>query len=264
MSDDQAPEEQIGSEPEDTSAVEPQMGSESDDSSVGEERIEAESSVEVMGELPTEGETAAEGMSDLPAEGETTTEAVVSSGVPEAKGESRVGRFLKRALRWAVLLLFIFTLGVLAMQFVRVQPLREDISGLSQSLTEAETARAELQEEVDRLEGVDAENDELSTALLAAEAKLALLDILVDVTRAQLALAQEDPVRVAAALQGTGEKLTALRDLLDSSDSAELEALRERLVLVLSEVDSDPFAAERDMEILANTLLELERELSGQ
>ena len=66
---------------------------------------------------------------------------------------------------------------------------------------------------------------------------------------------------MAAALQGTGEKLATLRDLMGDSD---LERIRERLVLVLSEVDNDPFAAERDLEILANILLEIERELSGE
>ncbi|MFQ5922372.1 MAG: hypothetical protein ACE5M4_05965 [Anaerolineales bacterium] len=185
-------------------------------------------------------------------------------GTPETKVESRVGHFLKRVLRWAVLLLVIFTLGVVAMQFVQVRPLRAERNSLNQSLAEAESTQRDLQAEIDRLEGVEAENQALAETLRQAEASLALLNVLVDVTRAQLALAQEDPVRVAAALQGTGEKLRSLRDLLEPSAATELEGLRERLVLVLSEVDSDPFAAERDLEILANTLLEIERELSRE
>ena len=132
---------------------------------------------------------------------------------------------------------------------------------LSQSLAEAQAASQDLQTEIDRLEGVEQENQALTETLQQTEVKLALLNILVDVTRAQLALAQEDPLRVAAALQGTGEKLATSRDLMEDSD---LEGIRERLVLVLSEVDGDPFAAERDLEILANILLEIERELSGE
>ncbi len=177
------------------------------------------------------------------------------------KDESRAGRFLKRVFRWAVLLLIIFTLGVVVLEIVQVRPLRAERNSLDQSLVEAGAIQQELQAEIDRLEGVEAENQVLAESINQAEARLVLLNVLVDVTRAQLALAQDDSVRVAAALRGTGEKLRSLRDLLGPT---ELEGLRERLVLVLSEVDGDPFAAERDLEILANTLLEIEREQFGE
>ena len=180
------------------------------------------------------------------------------------KDESRFGRFLRRLLRWGVLVLVIFTSGVVAMHFVQVQPLRAERNDLTQSLVEAEQTQQELQAEIDKLEGVEAENQVLTESIKQTEARLTLLNVLVDVTRAQLALAQDEPVGVAAALQGTGEKLRSLRDLLGTSAAAELEGLRERLVLVLSEVDGDPFAAERDLEILANTILEIERELFGE
>lgn len=180
---------------------------------------------------------------------------------PETKDESRTGRFLKRVFRWAVLLLIIFMLGVVALEIVQVRPLRAERDSLDQSLVEAGAIQQELQAEIDRLEGVEEENQVLAASLNQAEARLVLLNVLVDVTRAQLALAQDDPVRVAAALRGTGEKLGSLRDLLGPT---ELDGLRERLVLVLSEVDDDPFAAERDLEILANTLLEIEREQSEE
>jgi hypothetical protein len=219
MSEERAPEEQIGSESEPEDAAEQQIGTEISD-----------------GERP-------------------------EPDTPETKDESRAGRFLKRALRWAVLLLVIFTLGVVAMQFIQVQPLRAERDSLDQSLVEAGAIQQELQAELSRLEGVEAENRVLAESLNQAEARLMLLNVLVDVSRAQLAMAQDDPVRVAAALQGTGEKLRSLRDLLGQT---EFDGLRERLVLVLSEVDGDPFAAERDLEILANTLLEIEREQSGE
>lgn len=181
----------------------------------------------------------------------------------DGKKGSRVGGFLRKALRWLVLALVVFTIGVVAMQLVRVQPLGEEVDRLNQSLVEAEATQVALQSELDRLAGVEAENEALTEALLAAQVKLSLLDILVDISRAQLALAQEDSLRVADALQGTGEKLSSLRELYGSTAPAELEGLHERIDLVLTEVVDDPFAAERDLEILANTLLEIERELSG-
>ncbi len=264
MSEEQ-PEEQMGSDseapaenaaqdpigPESAEAsvadtAEPQLGTESEDALAGDA---AEQQIVTDSAEPS-AERADEEMESLP-DGEAM----------ETTEESRVGRFFKRALRWVVVVLAIFTLGVIAMQIVRVGPLTDERNSLDQSLAEAQATRQGLQTELDRLQGVEAENEELARSLQQSEARLAVLDILVDVTRAQLALAQEDTVSVAAALQETGERLNSLRDLVGAN---ELTGLRERLVLVLSEVDGDPFAAERDLEILANTLLAIERELATE
>lgn len=245
---EERPEEQMESESEEQSvgnSAEGPTGSESEDALAGnaaEQEIGTESLDSSAGEQ----------------------EALPEAAIQETKEESRAGGFVKRALRWVVMLLVVFTLGVVAMQLVRVRPLTDERNSLNHSLAAAQAAQEDLQAEVDKLEGVEAENQALSETLQQTEVRLGLLNILVDVTRAQLALAQEDPVRVAAALQGTGEKLSALRDLMAPAAASDFEGIRERLVLVLAEVDGDPFAAERDLEILANTLLEIERELSGE
>ncbi len=262
---EEQPEKHLGSGSEDHTAedsAEKQTGPESEGLPTGDSMEEP---------TPSESEQATmEGAGDQQL---ATESAEASTGEPESlpeavadgtKEESRAGRFVKRALRWVVMLLVVFTLGVVAMQLVRVGPLNEERDSLNQSLAEAQAANQDLQAEIDRLEDVDEENQALSDALQQVEAKLALLNVLVDVTRAQLALAQQDPLRVAAALQGTGEKLSALRDLISPAAASDLDGIRERLILALSEVDGDPFAAERDLEILANTLLEIERELSGE
>ncbi len=244
MSEEQ-PEEQMGSDskpPAENAAQEP-IGSESSVGDTAEQQIVTDSA-------EPSAESADEEMESLP-DGEAM----------ETTEESRVRRFFKRALRWVVVVLVIFTLGVAAMYFVRVRPLEDERDSLNQSLAEEQATRQGLQAELDRLEGVEAENQSLSLSLQQSEARLAVLNILVDVTRAQLALAQEDTVSVAAALQETGERLNSLRDLVGAD---ELTGLRERLVLVLSEVDGDPFAAERDLEILANTLLAIERGLATE
>ena len=257
MSEDQ-PEERLDSEAEDSSVAnqaEQPIESSSPDESVGDA---AEPQLGIKPDDSLAGEVAAKQLGTETAD--SPDEEPKAPAERETK-DSRVGGFLKRALRWIVIFLVVFTLGIVAMQFVRVRPLTDERDGLSQSLAEVQAASQDLQTEIDRLEGVEQENQALTETLQQIEVKLALLNILVDVTRAQLALAQEDPLRVAAALQGTGEKLATLRDLMGDSD---LEGIRERLVLVLSEVDNDPFAAERDLEILANILLEIERELSGE
>jgi len=229
-----------------------------------EERLDSEAEHSSAGNLAEES-IESESPAGSTAEQQLGIEMVDSPDEEEPKAptpkDSRAGGFLKRALRWVVIFLVVFTLGIVAMQIVRVRPLTDEQDSLSQSLAEAQSTQQDLQAEIDRLEGVEQENQALTETLQQTEVKLALLNILVDVTRAQLALAQEDPLGVAAALEGTGEKLATLRDLMGDSD---LGGIRERLVLVLSEVDGDPFAAERDLEILANTLLEIERDLSGE
>jgi cell division protein FtsB len=210
-------------------------------------------------QMGTDSEAPAENAAQEPIGSEEEMELLPDGEAMETAEESRFGRFFKRALRWVVVVLVIFTLGVVAMQIVRVGPLTDERNSLDQSLAEAQATRQDLQAEIDRLQGVEAENEELAGSLQQSEARLAVLNILVDITRAQLALAQEDTAGVAAALQETGEKLNLLRDLVGAD---ELTGLRERLVLVLSEVDGDPFAAERDLEILANTLLAIELELA--
>ena len=276
MSDDPEREEQR-SEAEGSSAQEPEdsptHGSETGGSSPQEPEdspthgSEAASGEAVSAEVMAEQTSSVEGP---PATGEVDEESKrIDIGLPEkeAPESSGFGHFLKRGLRWAVFLLVVFTIGVVLMQIVRVGPLRDEVDALNQSLSDSEAAQQALQTEVSRLEGVEASNQNLgeqiqnlNDTLERARARQELLNVLVDVTRAQLALAQEDPLRVADALESTGDRLSALSDLVDAS---ELESMRERLMLVLSEVDSDPFAAQRDLEILANTLLEIEQELSA-
>jgi hypothetical protein len=100
--------------------------------------------------------------------------------------------------------------------------------------------------------------------LSLVSAHLNLLAVLVDVTTAQLALAQEDDIAARAALTGTDARLGALESTLEGANAEEVAEMSNRLQLVLEEAESDTFAARRDLEILANNLLALERVLFGE
>ena len=154
---EERPEEQMGSESEDPlaesaseepidsgSAGEPmgdttghQFGTESEDASaedVADQQIVTDSA-DPSAEGPDEGVAAAgeEGESAPPGE------------AIEPSEESRFGSFLKRALRWVVVVLVIFTLGIIAMQLVRVGPLIDERNSLQQSLAEAQETQQDLQ-----------------------------------------------------------------------------------------------------------------------
>lgn len=171
---------------------------------------------------------------------------------------------LRRILVWVIAILLVFTLGVGACWLTQVQPQREQIASLESRASDAEARAENLQAEVTRLSPFEAENETLQTQLKRSTQHLDLLFVLVDVTSAQLAMVQEDTLAAKAALSGTDARLGDLESNLSGAEAATVKGLSERLTLVLEEVESDEFAARRDLEILANNLLSLERSLFGE
>jgi len=164
----------------------------------------------------------------------------------------------KRRLRWFLFWMLyitgVFALGLVAMWFLRVGPLSTE---LDKTRVEIESLESELED----LRPMQAENEQLSDALETSESHLQLLSVLVNVTSAKLALAQEDMIAAKAALAGTRDSLLELEERLSAEDAETVRGLIDRLELVQGEVDTDEFAASRDLEILANTLLSLEGSL---
>jgi len=191
---------------------------------------------------------------------ETTTPTAETAPVPETleapapKPPSRIGRFLRIALRWAVGGMLVFLLGLLATWFAQVRPQAAEIREMR---TELESAQAELA----TLRPLQAENEQLQAEADQAHTRLAVVEALVDVTSAQVALFMDDPTAARTHLSGTDERLTAISARMGVSVADEIETMRGRLNQVLAEVDQDPFAARRDLEVLANTLATLAREL---
>src|SRR3972149_2602562 len=178
-------------------------------------------------------------------------------------GPRRAARLFRRALRWAAGILAVFTMGFLATLYAQVVHKAREISSLQAQQTAAESRIQTLETELETLKTVRQENLQLTEQLDQAQARLELLSILVDVSRSQLGVAQEDPAHALAALDGTAEKLAALEGHLSGSDAEAVQGMAERLQLVVAEVNADIFAAQRDLEILSNTLLEMDRELFG-
>ena len=179
------------------------------------------------------------------------------------KPTSRLGRFLRRALRWATATVVVFGLGVVATWFNQVRPRINQIQALEQGLATVEAQRDQLQGAVDGLQRVQTENEVLQAELQETEGRLALLRVLIDVTSAQLGIAQEDPIAAKAALENTAAAIVDLGKKLGPSEASTVAALQERLALALEEMEPDIFAAQRDLEILANSLLEIERDQFG-
>jgi hypothetical protein len=177
---------------------------------------------------------------------------------------SRVGRFASRALRWAAGIGVVFLLGVLVTFFWRVRPQADTIRSLGIDLRETQSQVNQLQARLDELAPLESENEQLQQELETKDHHLELLSVLVDVTRAQLALAQDQPDSAKTALEGTDDSLQSLLQGMEGSQAGMVSGMRERLQLVMTELDGDTFAAERDLEIMANNLVDLEGQVFSQ
>ena len=177
---------------------------------------------------------------------------------------TRFQLFLRRALRRSVSVLLIFALGVVAIWFARVQPQNAELTQLRASQDEADARIAELEQRVESLLALEAENSALQAELDESQLHVTLLRVLAEVSTAQLALKDGRVETAEAALAETDDLLAELQDMVEESQVAAVEGMRDRLALVLEEIDDDAFAAENDLEVLRNSLLALEGSLFGE
>lgn len=199
-----------------------------------------------------------------PAEPDTNEAEVQPEGQTQSREPSRLGNAARRGLRWAAGIGLVFLLGVLVTFFGRVRPQADTIRKLGIDLKETRSQVDQLQSRLDELAPLESENEQLQQELETKDHHLDLLAVLVDVTRAQLALAQDQPDSAKAALEGTDDSLQSLLQGMEENHAGMVAGMRERLQLVLSELDGDAFAAQRDLEIMANNLVDLEAEVFGQ
>jgi hypothetical protein len=123
---------------------------------------------------------------------------------------------------------------------------------------------ADLQAQTDRLEGVDAENASLKATQTVLEQSSALLTARAGTLQAQFVLASGGDAREAAeALSTADDRLEVLENALSGARQESVRALRYRLAMAVEEIKTDPFAAQRDLEVLANGLETIEKDLSG-
>jgi uncharacterized membrane-anchored protein YhcB (DUF1043 family) len=202
------------------------------------------------------------GVEDTQPTGETPASSSQGTPAPateEPSAPGRLARWIGRALRWAAGLSVVFVLGVALVWFMRVRPQTQELRTLGQTLQETKANLDSVQAEVEKLRGLEDENANLQDQLVQSQQHLSLLSVLVDVTTAQLALAEDDPVAAEAALKGTDKKLETIESGVEGDSATAAKAMRDRLATALDELAADDqFAAKRDLEVIANSLVDLE------
>ncbi len=176
--------------------------------------------------------------------------------------ESSFGRFMHSFIRWTVLILGVFAVGMLVSYILFGMPLARQlkeatatIESLNQSLDESTNTMTALKA------NLESEQDLRLQAQLAVdkvEGRYEALSMTRYIQQAQVALLQKDNAAVKTALDSAEAKLEKL-DLYLSSQDADLgDTILSRLSLVQKEYVSDPVTAAQDMEILLDRLAEAE------
>ena len=184
------------------------------------------------------------------------------AGKPPAP-PSRFNLFLRGVLRWAAGLILVFGLGVVATWIVRVRPQADQLDALQGRIDGLQSEVDALTSEVEELRPLKQKTTDLENQLTLAEGHLQVLQILVDVTSAQVQMGLGDTAAARQALAETGGRLEALRKTLGPDADKEVQPMLDRLGLVLSEMDGNSFAAVNDLEVLAGDLVVFERSMFG-
>jgi hypothetical protein len=202
------------------------------------------------------------------------SEEPVAETPAEPRTESRFRKGLRKVIRWTTGVLIIFVVGLLAgiIMFYRpaIQGAETTKNQLNEALAAAEGNNLELQnqveslqEEIASLQPLKNRNDELQADQNNLVLHIALLDSRLDVANAQLALVDEDYPKARVALNQTSETLDSISSLLEPDQQEVVSDLKQRLELVLTELDDDPFAAQSDLVVLEAKLLQLQDSLFG-
>lgn len=177
------------------------------------------------------------------------------AGAPPPRAPSRTRRFGAMLLRWGAGLGAVFALGIIATWVVQVGPRTREITRLKADLETANRDLTTAQAELEELRPLESE-------FQRSEQRRLVLHALVDIARAQAALAQSDESGARQALRETSDRLAALGDSLGPAFQARIVTMRDRLQLILREINTDPFAAQSDLSVLATNLSGLEREIA--
>lgn len=208
---------------------------------------------------------------------ETTVATIDAEEEPhpeEAEAEGRVRTIFRKGIRWTVGLLIIFGLGLLTGIFGFYRPalleaknsadiMQAEIATANEKITALENQVADLEAEIAGLQPLKTRNEELLAEQKKLNLNIAILDARVDVANAQLALNEQDNTQARIILDQTSNTLNTINQLLESDQKEIVSDLKQRLDLVLEELDDDSFAAQSDMDVLETKLLQLQDSLFG-
>lgn len=194
--------------------------------------------------------------------------------VEEPRGESRVRRFFRRLL-WTLAFAFaLFAAGFLTAWYAVYQPAAGQLEQARQELQTAQQQQADLEVKQAELEGqlsdAQARIADLEGQLEAAQAeaqrqkaRVYVLSALADTYAAKLSLERGETATARLYLANAKAALTLLHDLLPDQEAVITE-MKHRIDQALGKLDTNPLAAQGDMDVVTNGLVQLEKLLVGE
>jgi uncharacterized protein (DUF3084 family) len=187
---------------------------------------------------------------------------------PVKPAPGRFRRIWRTALIWLAVVAVAFLAGMLTFNFMRYKPLNETLTQTQANLAQAQQSIGDLEPKLaaanEKITALEDDNEAIQSELDTATTHLELLQVLVDVSNARLALADGDVPAAKTALQNTSQRLESLAPRIAVVDTNLAESMPQRLTLILSGLDSDVETAKVDLELLAGNLLDAEAALFGQ
>lgn len=187
---------------------------------------------------------------------------------------SRLQRFFRKIFIWLVVLAIAFLAGIVTDHYLRYKPLSEaivetqtaldqsnqDTSGLQ---AETESLNTVIQKANDKITSLEGEKKAVQDELETATAHLKLLQVLVDVSNARLALFLNDVEGAKAALVNTQQRLDNLLLRIAEFDTNLAQSMPQRLSLIISGLERDTETAKIDLGLFTKDLLEIEAAMFG-
>lgn len=185
----------------------------------------------------------------------------VPEGIREKREPSKLARFFRKALIWLVVIAVAFGGGIITFHFLRFQPLQETVKQQRGALQEAEEEISSLESEVERLATFEERNQELVDEIEDVRLHINILSARASVSKALLALSEENIAEAKLALDKVGGILADLEGMLNEDQVEVVENMQQRHGLIMEELEEDTFSARSDLEVLSSKLESLENTL---
>jgi len=193
----------------------------------------------------------------------TQAKSVATPTKAEKTQPGRLQRFFRKVLIWLVVIAIGFLAGIVTYHFVRYKPLSEANVETQAALDQANQEITDLQSETKKIATLESEKSNLQDQLETATAHLELLQVLVDVSNARLALFLKDVEGAKAALANTPQRLDNLLPFIAEFDTNLAQSMPQRLSLIVSGLERDIETAKIDLELFTKDLLKIERTMFG-
>ena len=178
--------------------------------------------------------------------------------LPEAKPESRLYKAMRGVLRWVLVALLAFVLGMLFIAFAFYLPTRQKLDKVSLDL---EDARSTITGNTDQINTLQTGNETLQKNLDSAVLHMVLLEALSEVRGASLAVVADDYAGARLSLTQASSALGTLSTLLGTGQKDVLTAMQQSASQALTDIKTDLKSAQAELDQLAKNLVQLEDNL---